>query len=219
MAKRCTGNQCAYGYGHKKEHEEAARKGWRTRRYGEAKYLSTAFHGYEVHTHRGGKVILRDTSDDSTFELSRREADEVIRQVRSDERLKQKEQRAKERASARADRDLRREQEANTRIAARVENELFRNAIAEVVGYGGIRNYKKDANGQRILQEDVWAQIPGYYRARANDRNAKTADEVAAELAENFPYLGINSDSDLAQAFATRRFKRQERARAPRAAA
>jgi len=244
MAKRCTGDRCHYGYGHRAEHEDAARKGWRTRRYGEAKYLAKAFHGYEVHTHQRGKVILRDQEDDSTFELSAREADEVIRQVKADERSQYTQARLTDKATrervkadrlaaqhrdreadrarreaARADRDLERERQAQAKLAAHVENELFRNAISEVVGYGGIRNYRRDANGQRILQEDVWSQIPKYYRARADDRNAKTADEVAAELAESFPYLGINSDSDLAQAFATRRFKQRERKSASKIAA
>lgn len=244
MATRCTGKRCSYGYGHHREHVEAAKLGWQRRKYGEARYLGMAFRGYEVHSHQRGKVILRDTEDDTHFELSAAEARQVIGEVRERERSQQRQQRLAEQAerarqraaklqalhrerearraireAERAERDAQRVRDAEDRYARRVESELFQNAISEVVGYGGIRNYKKDSNGQRVLQEDVWQQIPRYYRASSRNTTAKTADEVASELAERFPYLGIETDSDLAQAFATRRFKARERKTAAKVAA
>lgn len=234
MAKRCEG-RCPYGYGHHDEHVEAAKLGWRRRRYGEARYLETAFRGFRVHQHLRGKTILED-EEGTTFELTAAEARQVIGEVREQERsriyqakLTDKATKAQIRADElaakrrnfqaaqalrerqRAERELERERKAQESYSRRVEAELFQNAITEVVGYRGIKNYKKDSNGQRILQEDVWSNIPSHYRASDRNTTAKTPDEVASELAERFPYLGIETDSDLAQAFATRRFKARER--------
>lgn len=192
MASVCTNSKCPYGWKHHAEHVRAARLGWRRLKSGYKPALSFAFRGYTVEKHRGGKVILRDSNGEH-LHLDEKEANIIVREVKTS----QKQEEIKQRKEAKY---REREEAAYAKQRNAEEKEMLYHALREVVGKKGIRNYSK-VGGRQILQEDVWNVIPRSYRASRNNTAGLTPDEVADELRERFPYLGINSDSELAQAF------------------
>ena len=63
MAK-CLGKTCPYGWGHPREHAEAARVGWRRRHGTEADYLAGSFgDGWQAHRHKD-KVVIQHEVDE-----------------------------------------------------------------------------------------------------------------------------------------------------------
>lgn len=235
MAHRC-GNSCPYGYGHHEEHARAARLGWRRRRDGEARYLGDAFGGdFELHTHDNKRYIMQHKESGEYLEMNRREAREIINDKRREDRSREQERRHQERedrqrrereraqqltlsaqTTRRAEAEARRykvhrerEERYQKRESAEYERRMLYDAVREVAPRG-IANYAKDRNGKRPVQEDVWQNIPNQFHARRTARDAQTADEVAAHLSENYPYLNVHSDSDLAQAFQRAQFRARE---------
>lgn len=202
MASVCTNSKCPYGWKHHTEHVRAARLGWRRQRGGYKENLSFAFHGYSVEKHARGKVILRG-SDGDHLHLDQKEANIIVREVQASRKHEEKQKKQEERYKEREEAAYQKESKA-------AEREMLYHALRDVVGKRGIRNYAR-VGGKAILQEDVWAVIPRSYRASKNNNAASTPDEVADELAERFPYLGIRSDGDLAQAFRKAAFDRKEK--------
>ena len=222
MARKC-GHGCSYGYGHHDEHVDAAKLGWKTRRYGEAKYVGKAFAGYSVHAHEGTglgrfkKYIVQHDTDGDTFELTQDEYRDVLSKIRSSERSKflqeslfSRETRAKQRAvdaqhhkNAVEQRRAEREEQRYHKLREREdEYERRRSAVFERdMLYHAVKEHAphgiKRYQGKRESEE--YQAVPRQFRSRSGDGIAP--DDLAAHLSENAPWLNIHSDNDLLAAF------------------
>ena len=175
MARKC-GHSCSYGYGHHDEHVDAAKLGWKTRRYGEAKYVGKAFAGYSVHAHEGTglgrfkKYIVQHDTDGDTFELTQDEYRDVLSKIRASERGGEYERRQ----------------------SVVFERDMLYHAVKEHAPHG-IKRY------QGKHESEEYQAVPRQFRSRSGDGIAP--DDLAAHLSENAPWLNIHSDNDLLAAF------------------
>ena len=162
MAK-CLGGTCPYGWGHPREHAEAARKGWRRRHGTEAEHLGSAFGGgYELHRHKD-KVIMQGKDGGDYFELSAREARDIIKH----EREKATQAREAQRHAERAEKERRRNQYQQTQLSQKITKAGDRSAA---------RYHRQEAQYERLVARD---------RERAERQRARE-DEASARMSAKF---------------------------------
>ncbi len=171
---RCIGLHPAYGCGHFKEHQAAARKGWMTRR------ASATFRGTEDHTalgalfgrpveaahehpeHRG---LVRFLHKRKWYELPRAEFRRLVGEGKVLQREQARDARRAERAAAH-EATYRAKQEKQL---AAVERAEYQSVVKAIRAHGGIRPNRADARG-KIPELEEWRDLPRAVKTRGGAR-------------------------------------------------
>ena len=186
---RCLGAHPAYGCGHFKEHQEAARKGWKTRRAAPAfkseqehAALSALFGGTISHAHEhpehAGMVRFKEKS--KWYELPRKEWSRLIKEGYAVQREQAREQRAETR------------QKKQLQAVRKAE---YQSVVRAIRASGGIRPYRRGING-KVPEKEEWNDLPRAVKT-LNPRGM-ALDDMADELSSQFPWLYISRGDDLA---------------------
>lgn len=192
---RCLGADPPYGCKHFKEHQEAARKGWLTRRHGPAfrgteehRALSKLF-GSPVeaaHEHPEHRGQVRFKHEGKWYELPKGEFKRLVGEGRKLEREEAREQRHAEKERTQEER-YRAAQERQVKAARKAE---YQSVVKRIRQLGGIRPYK----GGHEAEE--FRDLPRAVKTR-DTRRGVALDDAAATLHEEMPWLRIENDTDL----------------------
>lgn len=191
ISPRCLGKtNPPYGCGHFREHQEAARKGWLTRRgvqlfkgAPEQEAMSAFFgskitHAHEHPEHRG---MVRFKEKGLWYELPRAVWNSNVREARRAMREQAQEQRYRAREEKRA---------------RAVGGERYKEVVRRIRQYGGIRPYRQGLNG-KVPEKEEWNDLPRSVKT-LDRRRGFALDDMAQAISEEFG-LRLEHGEDLAR--------------------
>lgn len=191
ISPRCLGKaNPPYGCGHFREHQEAARKGWATRRgvqlfKGAAQQEAIAYlykakitHAHEHPSHAG---VVRFRQSGQWYELPIAAWNEDVRVARRAMR----EEVGEARYRARKEKEARAEDENRYKLVVR-----------RIRQYGGIRPYRKGING-KVPELEEWRDLPRSVKT-LDTRRGFALDDMAQSISAEFG-LRLEHGEDLAR--------------------
>lgn len=197
VSPRCLGaKDPPYGCGHFKEHQEAARKGWATRRgvqlfKGSAQQEAISFalgskisHAHEHPSHAG---LIRFKDRGQWYELPTAVWNEQVRAAREGMRAEAAEQRDR----ARKEKDARRQGE-----------QQYKDVVRTIRQYGGIRPYRRAMNG-KVPEKEEWNELPRSVKT-LDMRRGMALDDMASVISNQYG-LRLDTGNDLARYLERRR--------------
>lgn len=209
---RCLGDNPPYGCGHFKEHQEAARKGWITRRHGtrfagtNAHKALTALFGEEVshaHTHPEHKGLIRFKNAGKWYELPKAEftrlTHEGQRFLREQSHAEKKSERETAKAASAEEKGRIREEsarQAQERQVLAARKAEYKSVTRRIRQMGGIRPYRENATTGKTPELEEWRDLPK--SVKTSDRSKGFApDDMAQAINEEYPWLRLETGSDL----------------------
>ena len=212
----CHGPNSPYGCGHHKEHQIAARKGWRTRRRSrafqgtsEAEALRRSvgdFEGYHTHRTKSGARRHLVKIGGHWFSMPEHEYRGLVTAGRADLRAEKRDKRQAARdallAPRRREREARRAErhrQEQEKLARRVQRAEHSEVLRVIRANGGI---KRNSGG---YLHGEYEAIPKHARARAargvERERGVTMDQAAELVHEHMPWLRIETPRDLLDYF------------------
>lgn len=120
-----------------------------------------------------------------------------------------KAQRAEEREHVRAERERRRYEGAEERQLYAARRAEYQSVIKRIRALGGIRPYRAPSTGKQKSPElEEWRDLPRAVKTR-NMQCGRAADDIAQTIREEFPWLNIERDSDLAAYLKNEQYRRR----------